>query len=276
MTDPIHLFDISAYLHRAMYVCYGDRCAETPATDERFIQHACGMLANTMEKLNVKRMIVCCDSTEPSFRCDWFPGYKAERKAHYPVFSAQMPRFLDRLRDMSVACLSIPRFEADDLIATAVHTTGERLVVASSDKDLLALISDSVRFYDPMKGGWITEANVSDKFGVMPKQLYDYVGLVGDASDGIPGVVSFGAKTAAKLLREFDSLDCIYDEARQQALEEFVTPRQLTTLRASREVAFLSRRLAQPFLSDHFIGMLPIARNEFEAPASGIVRTACG
>lgn len=274
MTTPIYLFDISAYLHRAMYVCYGDRVAEIEPSDTAFIRHAAGMLANTMDALRVERMVVVCDSTEPSFRCDEYPAYKAERKAHYPVFAAQAPKFYDAMRDVSVAVAAEPRYEADDLIATIVRRAGDRYVVVSSDKDLLALVRDdrSVDFYDPMKGAWIGVGDVRSKFGVDPSQLYDYTGLVGDTSDGIPGVPGFGPKTAAKLLREFDSLDEIYSPERREALGEFSTPKQVKTLLAHQEDAFMSRRLASPWLSKRMtadgIGL--------NAPAPGIVRRACG
>lgn len=271
---PIFLFDISAYLHRAMYVCYGDRVADTDPSDTRFIQHAAGMLANSMEGLRVERMIVACDSTEPSLRCDVFPEYKAERKAHYPVFAAQAPRFYDALRDVSVAVMTEPRYEADDLIATVAGYPGERYVVVSSDKDLLALVRQDrgVDFYDPMKNAWIGVGDVRAKFGVDPSQLYDYTGLVGDASDGIPGVLGFGAKTAAKLLREFDSLDEIYSLERREALAEFATPKQVKTLLAHQDDAFMSRRLASPWLSTKFT----YKDAHFDAPAPGIIRKACG
>lgn len=70
MTDPVFLIDISAYLHRAMHVVYGDRAHSVAPTDTAFIDHVGVMLANTMEKLDIKRMAVACDSTEPSFRCE--------------------------------------------------------------------------------------------------------------------------------------------------------------------------------------------------------------
>jgi 5'-3' exonuclease len=272
MSDPVFIFDISAYLHRAMYVTYGDRVADAPASDSRFIQHAATMLANTMEQLGVRRMVVVCDSTEPSFRCDEFPEYKAERKAHYPVFAAQAPRFYDALRDVSVAVLCAPRYEADDLIASVVRARGsDQCVIVSSDKDLLALVVGSgVRFFDPMKGVWVGPSDIRDKFGVDPTQLYDYIGLVGDTADGIPGVPGFGPKTAAKLLREFDSLDEIYSEERRDALFEYATKRQVDVLLANQKAAFMSRKLASPWL----LAMPPL--DGLEAPAPVIVRKACG
>lgn len=272
MSTSIFLFDISAYLHRAMYVCYGDRVADTPATDDAFIRHACGMLANTVEQLGVRRMAVVCDSPLPSFRCDLFSDYKADRKAHYPVFAAQVPKFYDALRDVSVAVVTEPRYEADDLIASfTAGGSGESYVVVSSDKDLLALVRDdrTVDFYDPMKGVWVGAGDVRSKFGVDPSQLYDYIGLVGDTADGIPGVPGFGPKTAGKLLREFDNLDEIYSLERREALAEFATAGQVKKLLAHQDDAFLSRKLASPWLTR-------VAGGNFDAPAPGIIRKAYG
>jgi len=272
MNPPVFLFDISAYLHRAMYVTYGDRVAEADPNDPSFIRHASGMLANTMERLDVKRMAIVCDSTEPSFRCDEYPAYKAERKPHYPVFSAQAPRFYNAMREVSVAVVAEPRYEADDLIASLV-SRGVGDIIVSSDKDLLAHVKDdnSVQFYDPMKSLWVTAADVRTKFGVDPSQLFDYAGLVGDPSDGIPGVEGFGPKTAAKLLREFDSLDEIYSPERRLALGEFCSKKQLATLIASQDMAFMSRRLASPRL----LKSVDMDGGWFEAPTSAIVRKAC-
>lgn len=272
MTNHIYLFDISAYLHRAMYVTYGDRAAETSPDDQAFIRHACSMLARTMDDLRVERMAVVCDSVEPSFRCDIYPQYKAERKAHYPVYAKQMPRFLSALKEIDVVVVEQARCEADDLIAAFVHRGGDYVIV-SSDKDLLALTnrdSRDVRFYDPMKGVWVGAGDVRTKFGVEPSQLYDYTGLVGDTSDGIPGVAGFGQKTAAKLLREFDSLDEIYSQERREALGEFCSKKQLATLLSSEKDAFLSRKLAAPWPCD--VDLF----GGFGAINTNIVRRACG
>lgn len=276
MSEPIHLIDVAAFLHRAMYVTYGDRASEVDPSDSRFTSQACAMLANLMERLNIRRMAVVRDSTEPSYRCDIFPAYKADRKPHTPVFAAQAPRFFDALCDVSVAVVGWPRFEADDLIASMIgQEQGARYVIVSSDKDMLANLADPserTSYYDPMKQVWVTRADVREKFGVDARQLYDYIGLVGDSSDGIPGVKSIGVKTAAKLLREFDSLDQLYE--RRQALVEHVGARQVAALDAGKDDAFLSRKLARPWLCSapetHVTGAY------LDAPAPEIVRKACG
>jgi 5'-3' exonuclease len=272
--DHVFLFDISAYLHRAMYVTYGDRAATADPADSSIARQACRMLANTMDTLGVQNMAVVCDSTESSFRCDEYPAYKADRKAHYPVFAAQAPRFYASLREIDVVVIGQPRYEADDLIASIVQQPGSYVIV-SSDKDLSALVTRdarTVQLYDPMKNAWVTPGDVRAKFGIEPSQLYDYVGLVGDTSDGIPGVPGFGQKTAAKLLREFDSLDEIYSAERREALGEFCTAKQVERLLAAKDDAFLSRSLAVP----RYLAGLYVAVAGCPAPKSSIVRGACG
>jgi DNA polymerase-1 len=249
--DAIHLIDISAYLHRAMHVVYGDRAASVKPTDTSFIDHACIMLANTMVKLGIKRMAVVCDSTEPSFRCEAYPAYKAERKPHTPVFAAQAPRFFDALKDLSVSVFDEPRYEADDIIASLVgQETGTPYVIVSHDKDLFALVNDSnmVSIYNPMSDKWTREAGVIEKFGVAAHQLYDYLGLLGDTADGIPGVEGIGAKTATKLLKRFETIDGMY--ADETHLQAEVTKKQFESLMANKDNAFLSRTLARPVACD--------------------------
>jgi DNA polymerase-1 len=273
MLDPVYIFDVSPYLHRAMYVSYGDRAAMVPPEDETFVKHACVMLSNTMETLGVKRMVVVADSSEPSPRCEIFPSYKAKRKAHYRVFAAQAPRFLDALRDVSIPVVSVPRYEADDLIAALAGELEHSVTIVASDKDLMALVDDAagIRFYDPVKSLWMDDAAVREKFSVSPKQLYDYAGLVGDSSDGIPGVPGCGAKTAAKLLREFDNLDEVYREERRLALHEFASEKLVAKLLQHQESALLSRQLARPWPLQEALGL---AREDLAAPPSAVVRRA--
>lgn len=272
MVAPIYLIDISAYLHRAMHAVYGDHAPTIAPTDTAFVDHACVMLANTMTKLHIERMAVVCDSTERSFRCDFFPAYKAERKPHTPVFSAQAPCFFESLCDIDVTVYDEPRYEADDLIATlAGQEPDVPYVIVSHDKDLLALVNDDTKIsaYNPMSDAWTHEADVLKRFEVKPEQLYDYLGLLGDTADGIPGVEGIGAKTAAKLLSRFGTIDAVYaDEA---VLQTMVSKKQFASLIANKESAFLSRRLALPIMCDELV---LTGHGDMIAPAADFVRDA--
>jgi DNA polymerase-1 len=273
MAETIYLFDISAYLHRAMHVVYGDRAAMVDPADTGFIDHACVMLANTMAKLDVKRAAIVCDSTEPSFRCEAYPEYKSGRKAHPDVFTVQAPRFYEALMDVSVNVFSEPRYEADDLIATLVgQEPGTRYVIVSHDKDLFALVNDEkqVCVYNPMADTWIRSADVTKKFGVLPEQVYDYLGLLGDTSDNIPGVDGIGAKTATKLLAKFGTVDGIYGAPELDVKAE-VTKKQFESLMVNKDNAFLSRLLAKPIICD---GLFLTGHGGLETPHSDLIRGA--
>lgn len=246
----IHLIDISAYLHRAMHVVYGDRAATVDVNDTALADHACTMLANTMVKLDIRRMAVVCDSTDPSFRCDMYPKYKSGRKPHAPVFTAQSVRFFSAIKDIGVSVFSEPRYEADDLIATfAGQEHGTPYVIVSHDKDLLALVDDSraISAYNPVADKWLRESDVVEKFGVFCYQLYDYLGLVGDPADGIPGVEGVGAKTAARLLKMFETIGGVY-MASEHALRSEVNKKQFDMILASKDQAILSRMLTRPVI----------------------------
>jgi DNA polymerase-1 len=272
VTAPIYLVDISAYLHRSMHVVYGDKAPNVQPTDTAFIDHACVMLANTMDKLRIERLAVVCDSTEHSFRCDYFPAYKAERKAHTPVFAAQAPRFFDALRDIDVTVFDEPRFEADDLIASIVgQEEGVPYTIITHDKDLFALVNDEKRIaaYNPMTDVWTRAAEVVKKFGVHPWQLYDYLGLVGDTADGIPGVDGVGAKTAAKLIERFSTIDDMY--ADETVLRDAVGKKQFESLVANKDNAFLSRRLTKPISCD---AITLTGHGDMDAPEADFVRGA--
>jgi DNA polymerase-1 len=149
--SSLFLFDVSAYLHRAMHVVYGDRVATVDPNDSQFIKHACAMIANTMQRCDVSRMVLVQDSLEPSFRCDVYPAYKAGRRDHYPVFKQGAPRFFAAMEKAGVKVLGVPRFEADDLIASLVQVLrqrrGAKIVIVSSDKDLLMHVEEAVLYF---------------------------------------------------------------------------------------------------------------------------------
>lgn len=186
---------------------------------------------------------VALDSIGPTFRHEQYPPYKQTRDKTPEELTRQIPVIEELLDALGVPQVRAEGYEADDVMATYADLARKRNMdcyVVSGDKDLLQLIEGSVKVLKPEKGG-LTELDrngVLDAWGVYPEQILDYLSLVGDSSDNIPGVKGIGAKTAAALLTEFTTLDAVYD-----GLESISSKSQRTKLQDGKENAFLSRDL---------------------------------
>ena len=177
-----------------------------------------------------------------TWRHDLYARYRENREPMPEVLRAGLPGFYEKLEGLGLHILTVPEVEADDVIATGVlrwlkEQRGEA-VVASTDKDLHALIADGALVWDHFKGQWHDAAWVVKKFGVEPRQLVDLIALMGDVVDGIPGVEKIGIKTAARLLRSYGNLEGVLAGA--GILMDPTGER----LRRDRDQAYLSRRLA--------------------------------
>lgn len=182
------------------------------------------------------------DDSRTTFRSALYPAYKAHRSARPADLTAQMAPLRDLARAFGLNPLEHPAYEADDLVAALVQIAedgGLETTILSADKDLMQLVSERTTLWDSMRGRRYTPASVKEKLGVPPSAVADYLALVGDSSDNVPGVPGIGPKSAAKLLETFNDLDGIY--ANLAAL----SPRERARLEASRELAFLSRSLTR-------------------------------
>lgn len=248
MNPRLYLFDTTAFLHRAMHGCYGSRVPVMPADNSTFVRQAATMIAGVIARQKIDQLVLVADSTEPSFRCDVYPDYKKGRSAHPPVFKAQVPRFYEALEREGVKILHRARYEADDLIATIAldpwRTTP--LTIVSSDKDLTQLLDHSVEIYDAAKARTITAEILLQELGLSPLNVPDYLGLVGDTSDNIPGVSGIGPKKAIALLQRFGVLEALYHEDAREPLADMLGPKTLQKLLDAKANAFLSRQLALP------------------------------
>ena len=193
-------------------------------------------------------IVFALDSEGPSFRAEIDPNYKAQRPEPPQELKQQLPVAIEWIEKMGFATLSRERMEADDIIASLVRCAKEKgikVVIVSHDKDLYQLIDDDhVVLFDPIKKEEINEEKARKKFGVPPKLVRDYLALVGDSADNIPGVRGIGPKTAVKLLTQFGSLEAIYEN-----LDKVEPPRIRKLLEEGKESAFLSKKLVQ--LNDH-------------------------
>ncbi len=188
-------------------------------------------------------IVFALDSEGPSFRAKIDPNYKAQRPEPPEELKMQLPVAIAWIEKMGFRTLAKPQYEADDIIASLVECAKEqgiKVKIVSHDKDLYQLIDDEkVVLYDPIKREEIDEKKAQEKFGVPPKLIKDYLALVGDSADNIPGVRGIGPKTAVKLLKEFGSLENIYAH-----IDEVNPPRVKKLLLEGKENAFLSKKLA--------------------------------
>lgn len=188
-------------------------------------------------------VLAAFDFGGPTWRHALYPRYR-EQRAPMPSFLREaLPAFHKKLAAEGLHVLMLPEVEADDVIGTGVlrwlaEGRGEA-IVASTDKDLHGLIANGALVWDHFKSEWHDEAWVRNKFGVAPELLVDLLALMGDVTDGVPGVSKVGMKTAAKLLNAYGDLDAVMAGA--GILKTPIGER----LRAERDTLYLSRQLVQ-------------------------------
>lgn len=149
-----------------------------------------------------------------------YPGYKSSRKPMYPQLRASLPAFRDQLlRVFGLASVAVPDVEADDVIATTAcrwkGRSNSRCTVLSTDKDLLQLLTLGVDIHDHFEHERRDDEWLRDRLKIEPSQVCDYLALVGDRSDDIPGVEGIGPKTAVKLLADFGGLQKLLQSAKE-------------------------------------------------------------
>ena len=156
------------------------------------------------------------DASGPTFRDDWYAEYKAQRAPMPDDLRAQIDPIHEVVRLLGWPVLTVPGIEADDAIGTLAKVgaaAGHRVIVSTGDKDLAQLVNPQVSLINTMSNERLDEAGVLAKFGVPPDRIIDYLTLVGDTVDNVPGVDKVGPKTAVKWLAEHDSLDGVMANA---------------------------------------------------------------
>src|SRR5262245_21276776 len=187
--------------------------------------------------------LVCAfDRSEPTFRSDIYPDYKAHREAMPDDLVLQIPLIHQALASLGVAVVDAERYEADDIVATLAKVGGERgldVFVCTYDKDCRQLLNELVRIYNLRKHEEFGPAQLLEDWGVRPDQVVDLQALAGDSVDNVPGVPGIGIKTGAKLLQEFDTLDNLL------ANVDKVPGKKQESLRASGTAVLVSRQLVR-------------------------------
>ena len=208
-----YLIDASVYIYRAYY-SMPDDMVDDEGNPINALYGFCRFLGDFMEKIQPTHIAVLFDeSLTSSFRADIYPEYKANRDPAPLHLKRQFVKCQQFTKLLGLFELSLPKFEADDLIGTLVKLgryEGRPSTIVTRDKDLAQLITEKDIFWDFSGKGRLTYQQIPDVFGVKPEQIADFLALAGDSSDNIPGVPGIGKKTATALLQNFQSLDDIY------------------------------------------------------------------
>lgn len=186
------------------------------------------MLLKALREHQPTHAAVVLDTGRKTFRNDLDPDYKANRPEAPDDLKVQFPLVRQVLRAFDVPVLEEPGFEADDVIATLARRAraqGWEVVIVTGDKDFAQLVGEGIALYDPMaeasgRGGWAGPAEVEKKLGVKPEQVVDYMAILGDATDNVPGIPGVGGVTAAALIRRFGSVEAML--ARPEEIPEAV------------------------------------------------------
>lgn len=187
-------------------------------------------------------MAVAFDVKGPTFRHGMYEGYKKDRPAMPDSLSMQLPYIKKITKAFNVAVLESQSFEADDIIATvarAASKAGLKTAIVTGDKDMCQLVDENTVIYDYVNNRELGKEGVEERLGVLPSTVRDLLGLAGDPTDSIPGVPGIGSKTAARLLKDYGSIEGVYEN-----LGRIKNEKVRVALEKHREQAMLSRDLA--------------------------------
>jgi len=242
----VHLVDGTYELFRSFY---GPPPKKAP--DGREVGATIGLLRSLLSLLSapeVTHLGCAFDHVVESFRNDLFSGYKSGEGIDPDLF-AQFPVAEEAVSALGIVVWPMVEFEADDALATAAlrfqqDPMVDQVVICSPDKDLAQLVSqDRVVCWDRRRDIVYDEAAVMEKYGVAPASIPDWLALVGDAADGIPGIAAWGPKSSATVLSRYRHLEAIPANVEEWEVSVRGARRLLENLEAHREQAFLYRRL---------------------------------
>ncbi len=213
-TKPFVLVDGSSYLFRAYHALPDFSSSKGEPTGAIF--GVLNMLNKLVDDYDPENIAVVFDAPGKTFRDDLYSDYKANRPPMPEDLRPQIEPLIQAIEAIGIPVIRVKGVEADDVIgtlATRAAADGRETVISTSDKDMAQLVNEHVTLVNTMSNTKLDEGGVAEKFGVNPDQIIDYLALVGDSSDNIPGIPGVGPKTAAKWLAEHGDLDTIKAEA---------------------------------------------------------------
>ncbi len=258
MTDkkpPLVLVDGSSYLFRAFH-------ALPPLTNSKgqptgAVYGVINMLNKLVTEYKPEHMAVVFDAKGKTFRNDMYPDYKAHRPPMPDDLRDQIAPLHELVEALGFPMIIVPDVEADDVIGTYARQASEQkteTLISTGDKDLAQLVNPHVTLINTMNNVLLDEAGVMEKFNVPPRAIIDYLALMGDTSDNIPGVPKVGPKTAAKWLTQYETLDNLVahadeikgkvGESLRENLDQLPLSRDLTTIKCDVELELSINDLA--------------------------------
>jgi DNA polymerase-1 len=253
------LVDGSSYVYRAFH-------ALPPLSNSRgeptgAVLGVLNMLLKFVKDFQPRRIAVVFDAPGKTFRDELFTEYKAHRPAMPDDLRAQIDPLLKIISAQGLPLLRIPGVEADDVIGTLARRAaqaGETVLISTGDKDMAQLVDGSVTLINTMNNAMLDRDGVKAKFDVYPEQIIDYLALVGDSSDNIPGIDKVGPKTGAKLLQQYTSVDNLIAHVAEVPGKVGENLRAgLTTLELSRKLATIRTDLELPLSMEQLIPGAP-------------------
>ncbi|WP_419419876.1 DNA polymerase I [Legionella sp. D16C41] len=238
MSKPMLLIDGSSYFFRAFHAL--PLLTNSKGQPTGAIYGVVNMIKRLISDLKCEHLAVVFDAQGKTFREEWYPEYKAHRSAMPPDLYKQFPLLIEVLEAMGLPLLIVEGVEADDVIGTLARIAteqGQPVIISTSDKDMAQLVNEHVSIINPMTNQVMDSIGIKEKYGVTPTQFIDYLTLVGDTVDNIPGVTKCGPKTAIKWLEQYETLDNLSANA------HLITGKIGEYLRKSLEYLPLSKRL---------------------------------
>ncbi len=244
MAEKFLIIDGSSLIHRAFFAL--PQLMNSKGLHTGAVYGFCNMLVRLLEENKPAYVAVAFDKSRKTFRTELYADYKGQRKPTPSELSEQFPLAADVLRALNIKSLELQDYEADDIIGTlAKHApAGMEVIVVTGDKDELQLIDERTKVFYTKRGitdikVYDTEAFAADYEGLSPAQIIDLKGLMGDASDNIPGVPGVGPKTALKLIKEYGDVASVLEN-----IDRIDGKALKNKLMEHKDSALLSKRLA--------------------------------
>lgn len=250
---PLILIDGSSWLYRAYHVLPPLTNGNGEPTGA--IYGMTNMLRKFLRDYDSDRIVVVFDPRGPTFRNEMFADYKANRPPVPPDLNDQFQGIQDVITALGLPILQVDGVEADDVIGTLAVAEPGPVIVVTGDKDMAQLVNDRVVLLDTMQDKRTDVARVNEKFGVPPERITDYLALVGDTSDNVPGVPKVGPKTAAKWIEKYGDLAGVIENANdiggkvaenlRAALDDLPLYQDLVTIRTALELGEAGQKLTR-------------------------------